>query len=103
AATPTVPEEIHSFRQNLTPLLAGGELNPYGRLWWGGVPQGWQDDTQTVRSGLSLTQDGFLAYFYGTKIDADHLGRSMLAARCDYGLHLDMNQGHTGLEFYRVD
>ena len=25
----------------------------------------------------------------------------MIAARCDYGVHLDMNQGHTGLELYR--
>ncbi len=97
------PPDMVGYRQNLTPLVGGGELNPYGRLWWGGVPQGWQDDTQTVRSGLCHTKQGFIAYFYGTKTDAQHLGRAMLAANCEYGMHLDMNQGHTGLEFYIAD
>ena len=27
----------------------------------------------------------------------------MQRARCVYGIHLDMNPGHTGLEFYRAD
>ncbi len=99
----SIPANVVGFRQNLTALVENGQNNPYGRTWWGGVPQGWQDDTQTVRSGLCLTREGFVAYFYGTKIDADHLAQSMLAARCEYGLHLDMNQGHTGLEFYNVD
>jgi hypothetical protein len=99
----TIDDRLVSFRQNLTPLVAGGELNPYDRQWWGGVPEGWEDETRTVRSGLCLTKEGFLAYFYGSKVDHEHLGTAMQSARCEYGLHLDMNQGHTGLEFYRVD
>ena len=99
----TVPPDFVLFRQNLTPLVADGKFNPYRRDWWGGVPHDWEDETHTVRSGLCLTREGFVAYFYGTQIDHLHLGRAMLAARCDYGVHLDMNQGHTGLELYRVD
>ena len=99
----SVPPGFVSFRQNLTPLVADGKFNPYRRDWWGGVPHDWEDETHTVRSGLCLTHEGFVAYFYGTQIDHAHLGRVMLAARCDYGVHLDMNQGHTGLELYRVD
>ena len=99
----TIPKEIMSFRQNLTPLVEDGAFNPYGRNWWGGVPHDWEDVTHTVRSGICLTTDGFVAYFYGTSIDPVHLGRVMLSARCDYGVHLDMNQGHTGLEVYRAD
>jgi hypothetical protein len=99
-ATPT---EFVSFRQNLTPLVGDGVFNPFGREWWGGVPHDWEDETHTVRSGLCLTRENFVAYFYATQIDHVRLGRAMLAARCDYGLHLDMNQGHTGLELYKVD
>lgn len=98
----TVPAELVSFRQNLTPLVADGKYNPYGREWWGGVPHDWEDETHTVRSAVCLTREGFVAYFYATKIDPAHLGRVLAAARCDYGIHLDMNQGHTGLELYRV-
>jgi hypothetical protein len=99
----TILGEFVSFRQNLTPLVAGGKLNPYGREWWGGVPHDWEDETHTVRSGLCLTREGFVAYFYGTKIDHVHLGRAMISTRCEYGVHLDMNQGHTGIELYRAD
>jgi hypothetical protein len=99
----TTPAEFVSFRQNLTPLVGDGAFNPYGREWWGGVPHDWEDETHTVRSGLCLTREKFVAYFYATQIDHVRLGRAMLAARCDYGLHLDMNQGHTGLELYKVD
>lgn len=97
------PPEFVSFRQNLTPLVGDDVFNPYGREWWGGVPHDWEDETHTVRSGLCLTREHFVAYFYATQIDHVRLGRAMLAARCNYGLHLDMNQGHTGLELYRVD
>ncbi len=98
----TVPPEFVAFRQNLTPIVADGKYNPYGRDWWGGVPHDWEDVTHTLRSGVCMTHDGFAAYFYATQIDPVHLGKAMLAARCDYGIHLDMNQGHTGLELYRV-
>ena len=99
----TVPAEFVSFRQNLTPLVEGGRFNPWNRTWWGGVPHDWEDETRTVRSGLCLARKGgFAAYLYGTKVDHARLGKAMLAVGCDYGLHLDMNQGHTGIELYRV-
>lgn len=98
----TIPEEVVSFRQNLTPLVMDGKINPYQRTWWGGVPPGWEDATRTVRTGLCLTQEGFVGYFYASSIDAMHLADAMQAARCQYGLQLDMNPGHTGFEFYRV-
>jgi hypothetical protein len=98
-----VPEGIVSFRQNMTPLVADGVNNPYKREWWGGVPPGWTDESRTVRSGLCLTKEGFVAYFYGSSVDADRLALAMQRTRCVYGIHLDMNPGHTGLEFYRAD
>lgn len=97
-----IPGSITSFRQNLTPLVAEGRYNPYHRSWWGGVPSGWEDTTRTVRSGLCLTKSGMVAYFYASKAGPKELGEAMLAAECTYGLHLDMNQGHTGLELYHV-
>lgn len=98
----TILPSIVDFRQNLTPLLADDKDNPYQRTWWGGVPQGWQDATRTVRTGLCLTQDGFIGYFYASFASADRLGAAMRQAHCQYGIHLDMNPGHTGMEFYRV-
>ncbi len=98
----SLPSSFVGLRQNLTPLVAHGQFNPYLRTWWGGVPAGWEDDTRTVRSGICLTNGGLVAYFYGAKVDAENLAKAMLAIHCSYGLHLDMNQGHTGLEFYHV-
>ena len=98
----SIPEAITSFRQNLTPLFMDDKENPYRRTWWGGVPPGWEDAARTVRTGLCLTREGFVAYFYGSGIDATHLASAMRNARCQYGMQLDMNPGHTGFEFYRV-
>lgn len=97
-----VPENIVSFRQNMTPLVMDESVNPYKRNWWGGVPPGWTDESRTTRSGVCQTKEGFVAYLYGASIDADHLAEAMRRARCVYGIHLDMNPGHTGLEFYRA-
>lgn len=97
-----IPENIVSFRQNMTPLIMAGQHNPYHRQWWGGVPPGWDDTSKTVRTALCLTREDFVAYFYGSRVDVDHIARAMQHARCDYGIHLDMNPGHTGLEFYHV-
>jgi len=49
-----------------------------------------------------MTREGFVGYFYGAAIDPEVLSFAMQRARCVHGLHLDMNAGHTGLEFYRV-
>ncbi len=97
-----VPGNVLSFRQNMTALVENGDLNPWKRHWWGGLPPGWTEESRTVRSGLCLTKEGFVGYFYGASVDPDVLGLAMQRARCSYGIHLDMNPGHTGLEFYRA-
>ena len=101
-ASAEISEKIVSLRQNMTPLVQDGVFNPYGRHWWGGLPDGWTEETRTVRSALCMTREGFTAYFYGNHADPKQLGRAMHAVRCTYGIHLDMNAGHTGFEFYRV-
>jgi hypothetical protein len=97
-----VPDDAIAFRQNLTALVQGGKFNPWGRTWWGGTPPGWPDQIHATRSAICLTSDGFVGYFYSTSISADDLGQAMLAARCSFGIHLDMNPGHAGFEFYDV-
>ncbi|MDX2053764.1 MAG: hypothetical protein SFV15_15285 [Polyangiaceae bacterium] len=100
--TPAGPRFI-SLRQNLTPLIADGVQNPYARHFWGGTPEGWEDDARTLRSGLCLTREAFVAYFYGNALAPKQLSSAMQQARCDYGVHLDMNPGHVGLEFYHIE
>lgn len=97
-----VPSSVVSFRQNLTPLVQNDKYNPWGRTWWGGVPPGWHDAIHTTRSGICLTKENFVAYFWGNDISAEPLGKAMLAARCTFGMHLDMNPGLAGFEFYNV-
>jgi hypothetical protein len=98
-----VPQDILSYRQNLTALVEHGKVNPWGRGWWGGTPPGWQDNIHTTRSGLCLTKEGFIGYFYGADASADALARAMIQARCDYAVHLDMNPGLVGFELYDVE
>lgn len=98
----TIPLGIVGYRQNLTPLVMDGKINPYRRTWWGGTPPEWEDRVNTTRTGICLTKEGFVAYFYGNEIDMMPVAQAMVQARCQYGLHLDMNPGHTGLEFYTV-
>lgn len=98
----SVPDDVVSFRQNMTALIQDGQINPYKRHWWGGVPPGWTEEARTVRSGICMTKEGFVGYFYGSSVDPDVLALAMQRARCTYGIHLDMNPGHTGLEFYRA-
>jgi hypothetical protein len=100
--TPDVPAEVMSYRQNLTALVEKGKFNPWGRTWWGGTPKGWEDEIHTTRSGICLTSEGYVGYFWGNSISADVLARSMIAARCSYGIHLDMNPGLAGFEFYNA-
>ncbi len=99
---PDVPDEILSFRQNLTPLVRDGVINPYHQIKWGGTPPGATDAIHTTRSGICITEEGFVGYFFGFEMSQDSLGRGMVAARCKTGMHLDMNAGHTGFEFYRI-
>lgn len=98
----TVPPEIVSYRQNMTVMVLDEKFNPYGRNWWGGTPPGWADKTHTVRTGICLTREGFVAYFYGADISPEALSQAMIQTRCTYGIALDMNAGHSGLEFYQV-
>lgn len=97
-----VPENVVSFRQNMTPLTQDSAPNPYKRTWWGGVPPGWEEESRTIRSAVCLTRENFVAYIYGSSLDADKLLVAAEGAHCDYTIHLDMNPGHTGLEFYHV-
>jgi len=97
-----VGEDVLSFRQNLTALVQDDRFNPWGRTWWGGTPKGWQDEVHTTRSGICLTKENFVGYFWGNDISADILANAMLAARCAFGLHLDMNAGHAGFEFFNA-
>jgi hypothetical protein len=98
----TVPEEVLSFRQNMTFMVQNDKYNPWGRGWWGGVPPGWHDAIHTTRSGLCLTKEGYVAYLFGHDIGPEPLGRAMLQARCQEGIHLDMNPGLAGFEFYNM-
>jgi hypothetical protein len=97
-----VPGDIVAFRQNLTALVQNGRFNPWGRYWWGGTPPGWPDQIHSTRSAICLTSEGFIGYFYSTSIAADDLAQGMLDTRCTFGIHLDMNPGHAGFEFYQV-
>ncbi len=101
-ADTSIPESILSYRQNMTVMVLDEKFNPYNRSWWGGTPPGWADKTHTVRTGICHTKEHFIAYFYGADISPDALAQAMIQARCSYGLALDMNAGHSGLEFYKV-
>jgi hypothetical protein len=94
---------VVSFRQNLTPLFGHGQVNPYQRRWWGSSPRDLDDPNPvTVRSSLCWTRYGHAVYFYGLSTNLDALVSAMEAAGCRYGLHLDMNGGNVGWEFYRI-
>lgn len=99
---PTIPSDVVSFRQNMTVMVEDEKFNPYGRNWWGGTPPGWEDKTHTVRTGICQTKEGFVGYFYGADLSPAALAQAMIQTRCVYGVALDMNAGHSGLEFYRV-
>ncbi len=97
-----VLDGVVGFRQNLTALVEDGRFNPWGRSWWGGTPPGWPDQVHSARSAICLTKEDFVGYFYSTSISAEDLAQAMLATRCSFGIHLDMNPGHAGFEFYDV-
>jgi hypothetical protein len=102
ATLTSAPDDVVAYRQNLTALVQDGKFNPWGRNWWGGTPPGWPDQIHSARSAICLTDDGFAGYFYSASISAEDLAQGMLDARCKFGIHLDMNPGHAGFEFYDV-
>ncbi len=93
-------DDITSFRQNLDALVDHGEVNPTKRLLWGYTLPG--TTMQTERSGLCVTRAGHLMYGWGDDVSATALGKAMLAAGCDYAMHLDMNPHHTGFLFMTI-
>jgi hypothetical protein len=101
--SPTTPGDVVAFRQNLTALVQDGRFNPWGRDDWGGAPPGWPDTTHVTRSALCLTREAFVGYFYSAAISPQDLANAMLAARCRFGVHLDMNWHHVGFELYHVE
>jgi hypothetical protein len=102
ASTRQIPRAMVAMRQNLTTVVEDGRYNPWERWWWGAAPEAATEQTYTHRSGLCVTREGFMAYFWGPSMGPEALGAAMNATRCTRGLHLDMNSKHTGLEFYRV-
>jgi len=99
----TVPDEVLGFRQNLTAIVQDERWNPWGRTWWGGTPPGWQDNIHTTRTGVCLTRDHAIGYFFGADLSPEALGRGMIQAHCVFGVHLDMNPGLAGFELYDVE
>jgi len=97
-----IPEGMVELRQNLTSVVEGDTWNPWRRWYWGAAPSADDEQVYIDRSGLCLTREGFLVYFWGKSMGAEELGKAMLAARCVRGLHLDMNQRHTGFELYNT-
>ncbi|MFO0630597.1 MAG: hypothetical protein U0325_33905 [Polyangiales bacterium] len=98
-----IPPHVAEFRQNLTSLVEDGVFNPYRRTFWGGnVPGAPPGESHTARTGLCHTREDAVAFFWGRGLTERSLADAMLAARCDYGVHLDMNGANTGFEFLRV-
>ncbi len=98
-----IPAEVSEFRQNLTSLVEDGQFNPYRRTFWGGnVPGAPEGETHTARTGLCMTREEFVAFFWGNGLTERSLADAMLGVRCTYGVHLDMNGANTGFEFLRV-
>ncbi len=99
-----IPDDVRSLRQNLDPLLDGGEVDPRKRPRWGGILKTASSYGQrTKRSGLCRTAGGHLLYLWGDAIEAADLGTAMKRAGCDYGMHLDMNAIHVGFVFMSFD
>lgn len=91
-----------SLRQNLPPLIADGVVNPTRARHWGELVAE-LDEAQTPRSAVGVTGEGVLIYAWSKATTAERLGEAMKRAGVRFALHLDMNPGHTGVEFYRPD
>ncbi len=101
-AVAEIPAGMVAFRQNLTSLVEDGRFNPWNRWWWGAAPKQQSEQTLTQRSALCITREGFMLYAWGDSASPEALGAALVAARCVRAMHLDMNAGHSGMEFYNV-
>jgi hypothetical protein len=101
-AVAEIPEGMVAYRQNLTSLVEDGVFNPWGRWWWGAAPAQKSEQTLTQRSAICITQEGFMIYAWGDSASPEALGAALVASRCVRAMHLDMNSGHSGMEFYNV-
>lgn len=101
-AVAEIPSGMVAYRQNLTSLVEDGHFNPWGRWWWGAAPQQKSEQTLTQRSALCTTHEGFMLYAWGDSASPEALGAALMSARCVRAMHLDMNSGHSGFEFYNV-
>ena len=100
-ANSQIPKDMLAMRQNLTSVVEGEAYNPWQRWWWGAAPEWAKEQTFIHRSGLCVTREGFMGYFWGESMGPEELGKTMHAARCVRGMHLDMNGKHTGFELYQ--
>lgn len=96
-----IPEGVVDLRQNLTSVVEDGVYNPWERWYWGAAPRQAEEQTFTTRSGMCLTEEGFLAYFWSQGVGPEALGTAMIQTHCARSMHLDMNNPHCGFEFYR--
>ena len=96
-----IPEQMDSYRQNMDPLVENGVVNPKRRYLWGFTLDTDITKMQTVRSGLCMSDKGYLVYVWGEDVTAQTLGIAMNAVGCTYGLHLDMNPYHTAFIYYQ--
>jgi hypothetical protein len=97
----SIPDDLISFRQNLDPLVEDGQVNPAGRQIWGWQLQG--TSVMTERTALCTTSTGHAIYAWAEEADASILGDALRRAGCSYGVHLDMNPGHCGFMYTRVN
>lgn len=95
-----VPEQLVSLRQNMDPVVENGVVNPRRRYLWGFTLDEDITKMHTIRSGICLSDKGYLVYAWGEDLTAQTLGTAMDVAGCVYGMHLDMNPFHTSFIYY---
>ena len=57
----------------------------------------------TERTAMCVTGAGHIYYVWAEETDAKILGEALRQAGCSYALHLDMNPGHCGFIYTRVN
>ncbi len=93
-----LPAGVVALRQNLTPLIADGVVNPARSRQWGQLVAR-LDAEHTPRSALGVSTGGILVFAWSLAASADQIGEAMRRAGVRFAMHLDMNPGHTGLSF----